>query len=877
MVGTLPFASGVFGDIGSLDPLPAIPPGIVVTVNGGDAGRVRLGSLTLHDVLGAQPNTGALTFATEVAPGAAVQVFYKYVTPESCLFSGIVQAQTREYASRPAITWWPAALVDQTFLANRRRPFGAFLNVSATTIAQTLLATFAPAFSAAGVQAGLPAVSITFDGSQPLVSCLTELAGLCGAWVKVDYARVVHLYIPPEASVPPPDPVDVAHPPLNAPPIAFETDLSQVRTRVYGKGHGEPVPTDVLANETILPVADVVMFPATGQAIVALTPDGAQTLRLAYTGVQLGGGGTIVGPGTGPNVAPIVQATAGTGLPAGTYRYAYTDVTAVGESKPSPVAAVAPGTLAPPSTAPTTAIEGAAGVEPGTYQHAVTFSLGAGETTGGPASTAVTSHDVAPPTAAGAVSENTGPTTATLWAVGDQIRVTVTFVTAAGETTAGPYSNTITATWAGSGAPPTWPHTLDVRNLPVPSDPLVTLKRLYLSRNGTVVLYQELAVATNDFLGWSGQYTAYSGLPTFNSAYARFIRLTNIPIGPAGTTARNIYRYTANDPTWKLQQTIADNTTATAIDQTSQGSLGRTMPITNTTVVAQVTLSGIATGPSGTTARRLYRSAVNASQLQLLPTGSTFANNTTTGPYVDVAADASLGASVPTSDTSGLPQGAGQVLPGSTTIPTSGTAPFAAAGGWALNGQLAIRYTGIAGDGITLMGIPATGPGAILTAMVFGSQLIPAPALTGVSGLTAAIANGSPVHIWVQRDDLAAQAALGQLERNPDGSPTDGIREYLIVDERRGAPSLIALCDADLAKFARPIVEVTYATFDRKTKAGLTVSVDLGWGPSGAFLIQDVTITIDETRAARPRYTVRASSSQFTFADLLQRVLIGPR
>src|SRR4029453_4529018 len=77
-----------------------------------------------------------------------------------------------------------------------------------------------------------------------------------GAWVLLQY--------PPEGSVVPPDPVDLAHPPLNDPPITFETDVSQVRTRVYGKGHGVPGPTDVLANEQILPVDDAVMFTPTG-------------------------------------------------------------------------------------------------------------------------------------------------------------------------------------------------------------------------------------------------------------------------------------------------------------------------------------------------------------------------------------------------------------------------------------------------------------------------------------------------------------------------------------------------------------------------------------------------------------------------------------
>ena len=47
--------------------------------------------------------------------------------------------------------------------------------------------------------------------------------------------------------------------------------------------------------------------------------------------------------------------------------------------------------------------------------------------------------------------------------------------------------------------------------------------------------------------------------------------------------------------------------------------------------------------------------------------------------------------------------------------------------------------------------------------------------------------------------------------------------EYLLVDTRRGQPSLIARCDAELALFSRPIVTVAYATRDLKTKSGKDV------------------------------------------------------
>jgi hypothetical protein len=885
MIGGLAFGTAAFGSFttGAVPPLP-IGARLDILVNGEPA-RVRFPSLTIHDVLGSQPNTADLTFLADVTVGSAVQARRADAFLSTLLFSGVVQASTRGYESTPAIIIWPAALIDHTFLANRRRPFGSFVTTSITTIAQQIIATYAPELTATYVQAGLPATSINFDGTDPFTTCLQNLANGCGARVKIDYLRNVHLYIPPETGVPSPDPIDAAHPPLNSPPIHFETDLSQVRTRVYGKGHGESVPTDVLANETILPIADAVMFSPTGsKAITALTPDGAQTQRIAYTGVQLGGAGSIVGPGFRPVVAPIAQPTTGAGLPAGTYSYAYTDVTATGESIPSPIAAAVTGPMAAPSTALTGAAEGGTGVEPGTYQYAVTFTGGGGETMIGPASAGVTSHDVATP-GPSSITENTGSGISQLWSVGNVVKVAVTFRTATGgETLGSPYSNAYTATVAPGS---TWPHAMDLHNLPVPTDPAVTGKRLYLHRvsgqpNDGVVLYLDLAPALSSYTWGGADYTDVTNmLPASNTALARLLRLTNIPIGPSGTTARKIYRWTTSDPIWKLQQTLTGNAANATTDQTTQGSLGPAAPTSNTTAFNQVTLSGIATGPTGTTARKVYRTAVNAAALQLLPTGSTFANNTATGPYVDVNADASLGATAPTSDTSGLTPAAGYVLPGSTTILTVSAAVFLAGGGWARHGQQVVRYTGVAADGLTLTGVPATGPGAITTAMTYGSAIEPAPALVGVSGLTAAIAKGSAVHIWVQRDDTAAQAALGQLERNPDGTPTDGIREFLISDERRGEPSLIEVCDADLAKFARPEVKVTYATFDQKTKAGLTVHIALeapaggpSWGPVGDYVIQDVTITIDPTPAMTPRYTVRASSSKFTFLDLLQRVLM---
>ena len=368
--------------------------------------------------------------------------------------------------------------------------------------------------------------------------------------------------------------------------------------------------------------------------------------------------------------------------------------------------------------------------------------------------------------------------------------------------------------------------------------------------------------------------------------------VTQVPLGPPGTTARRIYRTPANaayaPANFKLAGTINDNVGSTFIDSVVDSSLTGALPASNTTAVNQANLSAIAVGPAEVTARKLYRTQANGGARL-----ATIGNNTQTTYGPDNASDAGLGANAPAIDTSQLKQPTGQVNPGATSIPTAGASPFISTGGWVQSGQQFIRYAGVTANALT--GIPVDGPGAITTSIQYNAQIVSVPALTGVSGIARGILKGSSVSLFVQRDDLAAQAALGLLERTPTGAPTDGIREFLLVDERRGEQSLVDLCDTELANFAHPIIGVTYHCRDPKSHAGSTVSVAFAdgvfnpqvfnanvfhtgkttYGYAGEFLIQSVTITFDAAPQLLPRYAVTASSSKFTFADLLQRVLIA--
>jgi len=850
--------------------------GTIVTSN------ARFGTLSISDVLGPSPNTGRVLFDTPPTAGAAVAIGLGTLDKAKLIFGGEVQAVDQTYVGTPAAsTLYPATLIDYTFQINKRRPFGTWTTTSASTIARYLVAVFAPGFTATHVQDGLPAVSITFDGSQDFMTCLRALAAAISdstntGKTKVDYAQDVWLYLTYTGEQP--DPIDNAHPPLNFPsPITFSVDHSQVRTRCYGKGHGELLLADVGVGETILPIADASMFnPAGGQAIAGTIAGGAQTQRLTYDGVQLGGSGSLVGPGASPSTALVATIAAGTGIDVGTHQWAYTDVTAAGESLPSPLATkVVASTLpTPPSMGGNTNTAGDVGLGVGGYLWAVTHVNAAGETLPSATCFLATDQQVADPAAPTNVTKDAGFPT---WG-GTTINLefAVLFRNSDGSLhTAISSAFTITLHTGDPGGG----HVSGAFS----SDSRVAYVDVYRRDPAQgAAWYHDTHVAStpnvpgsNYSILWSIQDGTFVGAaPTSNWVFRR-PQLQSIPIGGASTTARKIYRTVVNGSQLKLSFTINDNTTTSAFDSTTDANLGANAPTSNTATTAQVALSGIAAGPATTTQRKVYRTAANAAQLKLL---TTLADNTTT-TFTDSTADSALGANAPSSDTSGLPQPTGQILAGSTAITTSSAAPFAANGGWAIIGQNVIRYTGIATN--TLTGVPASGVGALLTSVVSGAQILAAPALTNINsanGVPLALAKGSKVNIWVQRDDLAAQAALGALELDANGQPTDGIREYTITDERSTEATMKALCDADLAIFSRPIVSAVYHTRDPKSKSGRTVSINLTsggttWARSGDFTIQHVELSFDGP-ALNPRYAVTATSVAFTLSDLLRHVAL---
>ncbi|HYM22527.1 MAG TPA: hypothetical protein VEU08_04950, partial [Vicinamibacterales bacterium] len=312
-------------------------------------------------------------------------------------------------------------------------------------------------------------------------------------------------------------------------------------------------------------------------------------------------------------------------------------------------------------------------------------------------------------------------------------------------------------------------------------------------------------------------------------------------------------------------------------------------PTSNTTATCNhVGLTSVSIGPVGVTSRKVYRTTAGGAQLKLV---ATIADNTTT-TYTDSTADSGLGANVPTSDTSGLTQGAGQVVAGSTTIPVASVTAFVAAlsgqtSGWAVigNGQQFIKFTGTSGN--TLTGVPASGIGAITATISYNSAITAAAQLTGIptvgpTAISVTIPAGENARPCAQVDDVNAQATLAGYGFG------DGVVEDKIDDASLTSyAAMNAAGNAFLSLFKAVDVQINpFASVDYKLVPGATVPVSIG-APTNiniSALIQTVTTTrlsMPGTADSNgtipfvyPLKTAQAGTARLTLAELLAQLAL---
>jgi hypothetical protein len=849
---------------------------------------ILLDSLRITDELDDTPNT--CTFRVNGAvpvAGSEVRITIGSKNGQPFFAGFALTVQQLYVADKPANIQADVSCVDYTWFFGFVKVTQRYRNQSATAIATDLIARYAAVngFTAAGIAPGLPVLDELTYTNEDLDAAFTRLARRIGGYWYVDYTKGVHLFFE-ETGNGAPETLTPQHKSLDD--FVNRADRTQVLTRVYVEGRGTSFLGPVNAGDTKIPLEAVDMFAVAPDVFAKVSPQGSEggAQHLTFTGVVPGGAGSLVGPGTGPPGPPTLTPAVGTGLGIGVYHYAYTQVTASGETLPSPVAAVAVGTLLdPPTVAPTPApFAVAGGVNAGAHWWAYSFtSGGGGETTLSPGVSIDTRTPVAPTGGIAHINDFLGggpfpPSTAYDYAV--------TYIGAAGgETTAAPYTyGFLTGNFAGGhytqlfigrdtgGAnPPAYkcpPGITGIKVYRTRAIPFGAPRTQFYFVGNATVQSDGAGSLTGFFEDWVPDSSLSVPIPTTNTALAGYgtIRVT-LPTGGAGVAGRKLYRTLAGTTTWKFVATI-DNVVTYYDDVTPDGNLGAAPPTTNTagTEYRGVDVSAIAVGPAAVTSRKLYRTLAGGLQHKLV---TTLADNTTT-VYADRVPDASLGANMPTGDTSGLQQVPGQVPAGSPSMLVATIVPFETAGGWAVigNGEQVIRYTGKTGNTIT--GIPPTGLGAITAGVSYNSTVTAAPMLTGVATLNAPLVKGDEIYLVVQRDHAARQTALADMV-----NVGPGIREEWVQDRRLSIPEARARGDATLA--LRPLEDVTvqYRCRDLRTASGKTITVNLPapTNVQGAFKIQSVTI--DNFRpypTQYPTFTVTASSRHFNFEDWLRRM-----
>ena len=617
-------------------------------------------SVRISDLLNERPNTCTLTvWGARPAVGASVDIVLGSINNQRKLFAGLILDVQQTPGSKPANLYYHVSAIDRSWLLNQLTVSELYRSQSATAIVLDLVAKYAPWVTTRWVVPNLPPIDeITFT-NENLTDCFARIVARIGGYFYLDYLSGLHAFLTEEEQAP--LPLTPTHPSLRN--VGRRSDLSQMVTRALVEGGGVNALAEIPAGETILPVEDDAWYAAGGGTVVS----GPQ--RITYTGV-IGktGAGSLVGPGVTPTGPPTVALVNGAGIESGVHSYAYSWITAAGETRPGPVASVTHGTVPAPTVAPTYNYSQEIGWSPSdpyfagdSVRYAVTYSL----------------------------ADEYGPSGGSWLADGQH-------------TPLGPILTVIAQPSLQFGPPYAMPITFTVT---LPTDPRPQAVHVWRSVNGgpwNGITRQGMS----HMVGWiswpinneKSPITFATNVPAAANALNQSA-ISGISIGPAGVTARKLYRTAANGSQLKLLQTLANNTATTATDAAADATLGANAPAGDT--------SGL-TSPAG---------QVNPGSPTMIVASTSWA--AAAGGW------AVIGNGEQAIRYTGI---SGNQLTG---IPASGPGAIVAA----------VSYNSTITGAPCLIGIPATGAGAI----------------------RYLIKLGDPVNLLAIVDDLTAQSALAAL------------------------------------------------------------------------------------------------------------------
>jgi hypothetical protein len=523
----------------------------------GQSRQVLIDSLSIAYRLNEIADTLTASVIGTAAPveGQAIRITLGSVNNGRALFAGNLLKVTQTYlADNPHNVSWNIEAADPTWGLNAILVTARYRNLSASSIAWDLVTRFAPAgYSTAGIVDNLPFLDeITFTNTY-LMDALAQLATRIGGYTYCDYDKTIQFFTTDLSQ----NPATLTVGLKSFREVTFARDLTQIATRVYSEGGGVNALAPALPGDSRIAVEDAAWYSPVGGWVTS----GPQ--RIWYGGLDKGGGGSLVGPGVTPSSAPTMKLGLGLGVDVGTHGYAYTWVTASGETRPSPVASIATiPTIAPPTLGP--------------Y---LTFDDYAVD-----------------PLAAGGWKVGDLVEWAYSWALeGRTDRTTVLSPIASARAVLSPY-------WfykPGDSAKGFYVYANPTSALPSTAYIYVWHRvnggpwRIWAFSAGTDVNAPGFPNVTNGTGSYRfmdpAAYSRTAAAPSVNPTYQQPI-ISGIAVGPTGTTQRKVYRTKANATQLLFLGTIADNTTTVpGPDGTPDSALGANAPIADTSGLPQAT------------------------------------------------------------------------------------------------------------------------------------------------------------------------------------------------------------------------------------------------------------------------------------------------
>lgn len=217
--------------------------------------------ILVQKALNDSPSTTTFTDEVDSPLGANVQLDMQ--DGFGVLAGGTVQRKTMHYDGSIDALRFDLGVADYLFMLNKRRPFASFVDTSATVVAQYLFDNYAPFGFTADIEEDLPPITVLFDGSQDYSGCMSQICGLIHGYFRVNKNRVLSLFL--EDLTPGPAEINDSNMLLlRDQPLSVDSDISQLRNRVFVKGDAARLLQPTAAGAEVLEVDGIDIFSETG-------------------------------------------------------------------------------------------------------------------------------------------------------------------------------------------------------------------------------------------------------------------------------------------------------------------------------------------------------------------------------------------------------------------------------------------------------------------------------------------------------------------------------------------------------------------------------------------------------------------------------------